>query len=260
MIERRPLGRTGVQVSALCLGAMNFGGPADDETSEKLLLTALDAGINFVDTADVYTGGESERIVGEVLARTGRRDEVVLATKVGVPSGPDRNDRGASRRHIMRSCETSLRRLRTDHIDLYQLHRPSFEIDPEETLRGIRRPRACRQGREHRMLDPPCVVRGRVPGGERAARLGALRQRAAAVQPARSQGRERARTVGLAARARAAAVVAARGRHPGRPVQVGGQAAEGLTSGADGGTPSARHRRGDRGGEHRRPARRRAWT
>jgi len=116
---------------------MNFGGPADEETSEKLLLTALDAGINFVDTADVYTGGESERVVGEVLARSGRRDDIVLATKVGLPSGPDRNERGASRRHIVRSCEASLRRLRTDHIDLYQLHRPSFEIDPEETLRAF---------------------------------------------------------------------------------------------------------------------------
>ncbi|HEX2382461.1 MAG TPA: aldo/keto reductase [Acidimicrobiales bacterium] len=137
MIERRPLGRTGVQVTALCLGAMNFGGPADEETSEKLLLTALDSGINFVDTADVYTGGESERIVGDVLARSGRRDDIVLATKVGLPSGPDRNERGASRRHIVRSCETSLRRLRTDHIDLYQLHRPSFDIDPEETLRAF---------------------------------------------------------------------------------------------------------------------------
>jgi 1-deoxyxylulose-5-phosphate synthase len=137
MIERRPLGRTGVQVSALCLGAMNFGGPADDETSEKLLLTALDAGINFVDTADVYTGGASERIVGEVLERSGRRDDIVLATKVGLPSGPDRNQRGASRRHIVQSCEVSLRRLRTDRIDLYQLHRPSFEIDPEETLRAF---------------------------------------------------------------------------------------------------------------------------
>src|SRR3954447_10408507 len=137
MIERRPLGRTGVQVSALCLGAMNFGGPADEETSEKLLLTALDAGVNFVDTADVYTGGESERIVGEVLARSGRRDEIVLATKVGLPSGRDGNDQGASRRHIVRSCENSLKRLRTDRIDLYQLHRPSFHIDPEETLRAF---------------------------------------------------------------------------------------------------------------------------
>src|SRR5947207_6075107 len=137
MIERRPLGRTGVQVSALCLGAMNFGGPSDEETSEKLLLLALDAGVNFVDTADVYTGGESERIVGEVLERSGRRDDIVLATKVGIASGEDLNDRGASRRHIVRSCEQSLRRLRTDRIDLYQLHRPSFDIDPQETLRAF---------------------------------------------------------------------------------------------------------------------------
>jgi aryl-alcohol dehydrogenase-like predicted oxidoreductase len=116
---------------------MNFGGPADDETSEKLLLTALDAGINFVDTADVYTGGNSERVVGDVLDRSGRRDDIVLATKVGLPSGPDANDRGASRRHIVQSCEASLRRLKTDRIDLYQLHRPSFHIDPEETMRAF---------------------------------------------------------------------------------------------------------------------------
>ena len=134
MIEMRPLGRTGVQVSSLCLGAMNFGGPADEDASEKMLLTALDAGINFIDTADVYTGGNSERIVGEVLERSAKRDDVVLATKVGIPSGPGPNNQGASRRHIVRSCEASLRRLRTDRIDLYQLHRPSFDIEPEETL------------------------------------------------------------------------------------------------------------------------------
>jgi len=137
MIERRPLGRTGVHVSALCLGAMNFGGPTDAAESEKLILTALDAGVNFVDTADVYTGGESERIVGEVLERHGRRDGIVLATKVGIPSGPDSNQRGGSRRHIVRSCDESLRRLRTDRIDLYQLHRPALDTDPEETLRAF---------------------------------------------------------------------------------------------------------------------------
>ena len=134
MIELRPLGRTGVKVSALCLGAMNFGGPADEAESEKMLLAALDAGINFIDTADVYTGGNSERIVGEVLERAGKRDDIVLATKVGIPSGPGPNNQGASRRHIVRSCEASLTRLRTDRIDLYQLHRPLFDIDPEETL------------------------------------------------------------------------------------------------------------------------------
>ena len=121
-------------MSSLCLGAMNFGGPSDEAESEKMLLTALDAGINFVDTADVYTDGNSERIVGEVLERAGRRDEIVLATKVGIPSARDPNARGASRRHIIRSCEASLTRLRTDRIDLYQLHRPLFDIDPEETL------------------------------------------------------------------------------------------------------------------------------
>jgi aryl-alcohol dehydrogenase-like predicted oxidoreductase len=134
MIELRPLGRTGVKVSALCLGAMNFGGPSDEADSEKMLLAALDAGINFIDTADVYTGGNSERVVGEVLERAGKRDDIVLATKVGIPSGPGPNEQGASRRHIIRSCEASLTRLRTDRIDLYQLHRPLFDIDPEETL------------------------------------------------------------------------------------------------------------------------------
>src|SRR5437763_14708337 len=140
MIEMRPLGRTGVQVSSLCLGAMNFGGPADEDASEKMLLTALDAGINFIDTADVYTGGNSERIVGEVLERAGKRDDIVLATKVGIPSGAGPNERGASRRHIVRSCEASLARLRTDRIDLYQLHRPLFDIDPEETLSALADP------------------------------------------------------------------------------------------------------------------------
>src|SRR5205814_8310633 len=112
----------------LCLGAMNFGGPTDAAESEKIILAALDAGLDFIDTADVYTGGESERIVGDVLRRSGRRDEVVLATKVGMPSGPHPHDRGGSRRHILRSCDESLRRLHTDHIELYQLHRPSFDI------------------------------------------------------------------------------------------------------------------------------------
>jgi aryl-alcohol dehydrogenase-like predicted oxidoreductase len=134
MNELRPLGRTGVRVTSMCLGAMNFGGPSDEDQSEKMILAALDAGINFIDTADVYTGGNSERIVGEVLERAGVRDNVVLATKVGIPSGDDPNARGGSRRHIVRSCDKSLRRLRTDRIDLYQLHRPLFDIDPEETL------------------------------------------------------------------------------------------------------------------------------
>ncbi|MCW2614465.1 MAG: putative oxidoreductase [Frankiales bacterium] len=130
----RRLGRTGLQVSAISLGAMNVGAGADEATSEQMLLTALDAGINLVDTADLYHHGESERILGEVLARNGRRDEVLIATKCGMPVGPGPNDRGASRRHVIASCEASLRRLGTDHIDLYQLHRPFFDVAPEETL------------------------------------------------------------------------------------------------------------------------------
>src|SRR3954454_11823557 len=114
MTELRPLGRTGVQVSSLCLGAMNFGGPADEDASEKMLLTALDAGINFIDTADVYTGGNSERIVGDVLERSGRREEVVVAAKVGIPAGPGPNDQGAFRAFILRPCGGLVGRLRTD--------------------------------------------------------------------------------------------------------------------------------------------------
>lgn len=133
----RSLGRTGVQVSPLCLGAMNFGGPTPEDESHRIIDAALDGGINFIDTADVYNAGESERIVGRALQRNGRRDQVVLATKVNGEMGPGPNDRGISRYHIMKACEDSLRRLQTDHIDLYQLHRPSLEIPQDETLRAL---------------------------------------------------------------------------------------------------------------------------
>src|SRR5260370_39755893 len=133
----RSLGRTGVQVSPLCLGAMNFGSPTPEEDSLRIIDAALDGGINFIDTADVYNTGESERIVGKALRRNGRRDQVVLATKVNGEMGPGPNERGISRYHIMQACEDSLRRLQTDHIDLYQLHRPSLEIPQDETLRAL---------------------------------------------------------------------------------------------------------------------------
>jgi aryl-alcohol dehydrogenase-like predicted oxidoreductase len=133
----RSLGRTGVQLSPLCLGAMNFGGPTPEDESHRIIDAALDGGINFIDTADVYNAGESERIVGRALQRNGRRDQVVLATKVNGEMGPGPNDRGISRYHIMKACEDSLRRLQTDHIDLYQLHRPSLEIPQDETLRAL---------------------------------------------------------------------------------------------------------------------------
>jgi aryl-alcohol dehydrogenase-like predicted oxidoreductase len=134
-MELRPLGRTGVQVSKLCLGAMMFGdwGNKDHDDCIRIIHRALDAGINFVDTADVYSQGESEEIVGKALAG-GRRDTVVLATKVWGQIGQDPNDRGASRRWIVREVEDSLRRLNTDWIDLYQIHRLEPGVDLEETL------------------------------------------------------------------------------------------------------------------------------
>src|SRR6478609_5408469 len=130
----RPLGRTGVQVSNLCLGTMMFGawGNQDHDDSIAVIHAALDAGINFIDTADVYSAGESEEIVGKALK--GRRDDVVLATKFFAPMGDGPNLGGGSRHWIIRECENSLRRLDTDHIDLYQVHRPDPSMDVDETL------------------------------------------------------------------------------------------------------------------------------
>ena len=113
-MEYRSLGRTGVMVSPLCLGAMNFGGPTGKEESIAIINRALDAGINFVDTANVYNGGESERIVGEALKLNGKREQIVLATKVHGRMGSGPNDAGNSRYHIITACEDSLRRLQTD--------------------------------------------------------------------------------------------------------------------------------------------------
>jgi aryl-alcohol dehydrogenase-like predicted oxidoreductase len=136
-MEYRELGRTGVTVSPLCLGAMMFGswGNPDHEESIRIIHRALDAGINFVDTADVYSAGESEEIVGKALA--GRRDDVVLATKVHGSMGDDPNRRGNSRRWIVQEVENSLRRLQTDWIDLYQIHRWDPETDLDETLGAL---------------------------------------------------------------------------------------------------------------------------
>jgi aryl-alcohol dehydrogenase-like predicted oxidoreductase len=136
-VSYRSLGRTGVKVSPLCLGAMNFGDPTPEDESIRIIDAALDGGINFIDTANVYNVGESERIVGRALRRNGRRDQVVLATKVHGDMGPGPNERGNSRLHIIRACEDSLRRLQTDTIDLYQLHRPALEIPQDETLRAL---------------------------------------------------------------------------------------------------------------------------
>src|SRR6476646_1504190 len=136
-MELRPLGRTGVQVSKLCLGTMMCGawGNTDHDASIRIIHRALDAGINFVDTADVYSAGESEEIVGKALMS--RRDDVVLATKVSVPMDDDPNHRGNSRRWIIQEIENSLRRLGTDWIDLYQIHRPDPNTDVDETLGAL---------------------------------------------------------------------------------------------------------------------------
>src|SRR6201988_3931373 len=136
-MEHRSLGRTGVSVSKLCLGAMMFGdwGNKDHDESIRIIHAALDAGLNFIDTADVYSAGESEEIVGKALK--GRRDDVVLATKAYSPMGWDPNMRGSSRRWIVREVENSLRRLQTDYIDLYQVHRPDPDTDIDETLSAL---------------------------------------------------------------------------------------------------------------------------
>ena len=135
--QHRDLGTTGVKVSPLTLGAMMFGawGNPDHEESVRIIHRALDAGINVIDTADVYAAGESEEIVGEALK--GRRDSVVLATKAHGSMGEDPNSRGNSRRWLVAEVEHSLRRLQTDHLDLYQIHRPSPETDVEETLDAL---------------------------------------------------------------------------------------------------------------------------
>jgi len=134
-VEYRWLGRTGVRVSPLALGTMNLGSGTGESDSIRLVHAALDAGINLVDTADVYNDGESERLVGAALA--GRRHHVVLATKVHFRTGSGPNDQGNSRLHLIDACDASLRRLGTDYIDLYQIHRPSPETAVDETLGAL---------------------------------------------------------------------------------------------------------------------------
>ncbi|MGI9658029.1 MAG: aldo/keto reductase, partial [Gaiellaceae bacterium] len=133
----RPLGRTGVQVTELCLGCMMFGAGADEETSVAMTLRALEQGVNFIDTANVYQVGVSEELVGKALKKWGKRDNVIVATKFWGMMGDDPNDRGNSRRHLIEQCDASLRRLGVDHIDLYQIHRPASDIPIDETLRAL---------------------------------------------------------------------------------------------------------------------------
>lgn len=137
-MEYRALGRTGVKVSPLCLGCMMFGGKTNPEDSYAIIDRAIDAGINFLDTANVYTRGNSEKVTGEALKRNGKRSQLVLATKVhGRMDDDDPNAAGSSRRHIIEQCDASLRRLQTDYIDLYQIHRPRSDTPIDETLRAL---------------------------------------------------------------------------------------------------------------------------
>src|SRR5918998_6330558 len=137
-MEYRSLGRTGAKVSPLCLGCMMFGGKTDESPSWDIIDRAIDAGINFLDTANVYSRGRSEEVTGAALKRNGKRAQIVLATKVhGKMADDDPNMEGNSRRHIIAQCEASLRRLQTDYIDLYQIHRPDSTIPIDETLRAL---------------------------------------------------------------------------------------------------------------------------
>lgn len=136
-MEHRQLGRSGMRVSCLCLGTMNFGGRTDEETSIRIIHQALDGGINFIDTADVYGRGVSEEITGKAIEQSGKRDEIVLATKAVANMGDGPNDHGASRYHLMRACEDSLRRLKTDRIDLYQLHIVDLTTPLDEVLETL---------------------------------------------------------------------------------------------------------------------------
>ena len=136
-MDYRTLGRTGVKIAPLALGTDNFLNPTDAKESAHLLLMALDAGINLIDTSNSYRAGEAERLIGQTLKDAGRRNEALIATKVYYSTGPHINDRGGSRLHIIRACEDSLRRLGTECIDLYQLHRPDFEVPIDETLAAL---------------------------------------------------------------------------------------------------------------------------
>src|SRR4051794_16704809 len=190
-MEYRPLGRTGVQVSKLCLGTMMFGawGNTDHDESIRIIHQALDAGINFVDTADVYSAGESEEIVGKALK--GHRDDVVLATKFVGPMGEDANQRGVSRRWIITEVENSLRRLGTDWIDLYPDAPPRPRDGHRRDPRCAHRSRPPGQGPLHRLL---LVLRRRDrrgPADRARAAVGALPHRAAAVLTAHSNHRTR---------------------------------------------------------------------
>jgi len=136
-MEYRRLGRSGLRISSLVVGTMNFGGPTEKGESLRIIDAAIEAGINLFDSADIYANGESERILGEALERNGKRRDVLVTTKTFQRSGPGPNDSGNSKHHIFESCENSLRRLKTDYIDIYFLHRTDFNVPQEESLGAL---------------------------------------------------------------------------------------------------------------------------
>ena len=136
-MQTRRLGRSGVLVSALALGTDNILNPTPEDESIRLIHAAIDGGINLIDTSDSYRAGEAERVIGKALRLRGKRDDVLVATKFHYPTGPGPNDRGNSRVHLIQACEDSLRRLRLDHIDLYQSHRPDMDVPLDETLGAL---------------------------------------------------------------------------------------------------------------------------
>jgi aryl-alcohol dehydrogenase-like predicted oxidoreductase len=136
-METRRLGRSGLEIFPLVLGTLNFGSVTGREEAFRIVDAALEAGVNLIDCADVYSGGESERVLGEALGRDGKRERTLVTSKVGLPAGPGPNERGTSRYHIIRGCEQSLKRLKTDRIDIYFLHRTDFRVPQEETLAAL---------------------------------------------------------------------------------------------------------------------------
>jgi len=136
-VEYRILGPTGVKVSPLALGTANFADPTPEDEATKIIDRAIDAGINLIDTGNTYANGESERIIGRALKKSGKREQVLISTKVHYPVGPGPNERGNSRLHIVRACRDSLKRLQVDSIDLFQLHRPSDDTSRVETLGAL---------------------------------------------------------------------------------------------------------------------------
>ena len=190
-MEYRQLGRSGVQVSALCLGCMNFGDRTSEEDSVRIIHAAIEKGLNFIDTANTYSDGLAEEIVGKALAEDGRRDRVVLATKVTGNMGRGPNESGSSRYTIRKHCEDSLRRLKTDHIDLYQLHWMDVNTPLYESLRML--DDLVRAGKVLYVGCSKFATRADHRGGADpgALRLGEVHQRTAAVQPAGPADRER---------------------------------------------------------------------